>query len=212
MPRRSVNLAAPCAIIAFLAASCGNSDDRAATVPAPSTSASTAAGQPAAASSKLLALADMPTGFSQTQPSPDSGTSRLSGCPNLDNAKHQGPTAEADFNAGDLGPFVTETIATHVSEADAKAAVAEAKKAINSCRAFSDGSAHFKLASLSFPKLGDDTVALRLTATTSGVTLTGDLVEIRSGELVALITNLGLKADSGLTETVAHKAVGKLAS
>ena len=88
--------------------------------------------------------------------------------------------------------------------------------ALSQCCTFStkaeDGSTvTMDLGPLSFPKLGEETFALRIPADSQGLTLAGDMVVIRQDAVGILITNLALgTVDTQLTETVARTALAKL--
>lgn len=207
----------------LILSACGGGDDRAATLPPEEAAGPTTqsrAPQPAQRTeaelrAALLTVTDLPAGFT-VDTSPESA-STTSGCEQLDALKRQGGSElEARFTKGSYGPFVSETLKQGPSEAATHDALVKMSGALSQCRTFStkadDGSTvTMKLGPLSFPKLGDETFALRMTADSQGLTLAGDMVVIRQDAVGILITNLAFgTVDTQLTETVAHTAVAKL--
>jgi hypothetical protein len=231
-------IAALCAAV-LLAACSGSGDDRAQTVPAPTTTAANGAPAETANSSDtappseaapadvkltkaqikkaLLTINDMPTGYS-IDSSNDDDDDTPSGCKPLDSLPDtdQYPdSAEINFTKGSFGPFVGEGI-TALPEGQAHKLLGELADALSKCSTFSskndDGTTtKATLQPLSFPKLGDETFAVRLAMDAEGFPLTLDLVVVRSGSNLLLIDNAGIgTVDSSVTESVTRKAVKKL--
>ena len=180
----------------------------------------------------LLALADMPTGYSAgtpktaNSPAPDNSTSL--GAPNAEcerlfnqfdegSAGEQGQ-ATIEFRKSATGPFIRHTLESYRDAAALRASLMKIREAVDKCGEFSvgdaDGQAKVKIAAASFPKLGDDTAAFQLeaTVTTEGrrVPVGGYLVAVRIGNVVSTIISFGVpKSDAAETEQIARKAVDK---
>ncbi|MCY7365958.1 MAG: hypothetical protein LH469_11715 [Frankiaceae bacterium] len=70
----------------------------------------------------------------------------------------------------------------------------------------------FTLAALSFPKLGDDTVALAITGTTPDFTIKINVAIVRLGRNVMSVTQGGLTADAAVLEQASRTGLDKLAA
>jgi hypothetical protein len=71
----------------------------------------------------------------------------------------------------------------------------------------------FRLSALSFPKLGDDTFAVRMSTDAEGLSVVIDVIVVRRSGVMMLLTNAGVGVgtpDSATTETVARKALDKV--
>lgn len=235
---RWVSLAFVCSIALV---GCGGQPDRADTLPladeatgatteAPRTTESKAPVAPAVknstltaaqAKSSLLTLDDMPTGWTQQKPDPDDDEDptvtpkRCSAV--LDAVDQQGkPLAEATavFSPSDLGPELDHTVTSWP-----RSQLPILKKltdAFRQCPKFTstskDGSsATFEATGLSFPNLGDRTLALRLKAKTDGINLVLDVVYIAKGNNGVTLMVTGLQPlDGAVLEGFAKKAVAHL--
>lgn len=170
----------------------------------------------ASLSGKLLAVADMPTGFS-VDTSTGSPDSTPSGCPAFDTTKtvKKFPAyVEAKFSAGGFGPQIEEALAS-ASVTQVRSAFADFAKAVASCPHFdipdsSGGTDRVSLSALSFPRFGDGTYALRMSIKSSTLTVEGDLVLVEKGNVLMLVANIGLTTDSKVTSQVVSKAYAKL--
>jgi hypothetical protein len=169
----------------------------------------------------VLTLDDMPTGYSVGEDS-SSSDDALKGCPQLEalDADTTQPVAkaEAQFQAGQLGPFIQHEVA--VSEkGKAHDEFAKLRSAVDApgCQSFSqptdNGTATYRLGPLSVPRLGDETFALRLTGDKAAYNVTLDLVAERIGDsvsvlVVATVPLLGGPAPA--LDPLAHRADEKL--
>ena len=71
----------------------------------------------------------------------------------------------------------------------------------------------YELAPLSFPKIGDQTFAFRMTVETSLLSAESDFVYVRAGDFVIEVGNVAVgSVDSDLTATPVQKALEKLQS
>jgi hypothetical protein len=149
----------------------------------------------------LLTIKDLPAGYSRTTAS-SSKSDAVGSCANAKDPL-EGATraqAEADFGRGTFGPFIFEVIAQQRPGTAAKGMTAF-RKLLARCSSFNsrgaDGTSttgHFTPES--FPRLGDDTIALRLRLQTHGgdslnVSLAGDVVVVRTGDVVTLVMQAG---------------------
>jgi len=217
--------------------------DRATTLsgsPAPTASASASASQErtgggtldaAQVSSALPVVTDLPTGWT-TDPAKtalgesaedDDDTVAPPSCravfDRLDRKGAPAATAEASagFTKGGLGPFLGVKISSFASDVPAGTLSAVAR-ALDQCPTFSvvddkDGAVTFTATPLSFPRLGDETLAFRLSATLDNTPFTSDLVVVRVGRTTVTVTQIGLSAtgtDPAAGEQAARTAVRKL--
>ncbi|MCX9191614.1 hypothetical protein C3Y87_09340 [Carbonactinospora thermoautotrophica] len=216
-----ITIAAGFLAVGLLLAGCGGSSDRATTLPEQKPSQAAAQGNKkltqADLQSALLTVTDMPTGFTvDTSTKSSENDDELSGCAAMDSVKKQdGPKAEANFTKGSFGPFVGEELAL-LGEEQARKSMSMLNEVLAKCRTFTSKDDNgetvtVKLNTLSFPKIGDDTYALRVTLGSGGIAVDADVITIRRGGVLILITNAQLGSpDSQLTETVARKALAKV--
>ncbi|MCW2746024.1 MAG: hypothetical protein JWM48_2574 [Mycobacterium sp.] len=231
---RAASLAVLVAIPVVLSAagcSSSSSDSRATTVDPPSSSAS--AGAPAGGSAThssltqaqaqaaLLSVTDLPTGWTAdtSSTSPDSG---FSGCSALEavggHSKANRAKAEGSFTAGGVGPLLQEMVAVPSDETAAQA-MTKLRSALNTCRSFTSTDADgkkttFTTSALSFPKLGDETFAVQITAPNPLGQLVADVVVVRLGNTVVELAYAGLGAtvNGAQLEELGRKAVQKAQS
>ena len=178
----------------------------------------TAAGLPSAdqLKSALLVLADFPAGWSvstSNESSADNTTGSSCGVTATPTPSDE-VKAGVDFQQTDLGPFVSEEI-TVLPEGEMQAAWDQLKQSL-SCPQYTDTDSEgtpttYQLTQLSIPKMGDDSIAVHLTGTTSGYAFQVDTVFVRIGNYVVSIANLSLdQVDNDLTTTITQKAVDRL--
>lgn len=229
-------------LVALFAAACGGGENRATTIeptgsPAAEATDSTTAPEEVektttaaetemeteqAANSPdelLLMLGDMPTGWT-TAPEmvtgdDDGGATGFCGEPPIDEQFEPSAEAEAAFKKDDFGPFVNHAVATYESR-EAEQAMDAALEAAQSCQEWTeteDGEeTTFTLQPVSFPTVGDQTVAFRINAESQDFTFTGDVVFWRRGDLISLFSHLAFQGglDSDLTEELVMAADDKL--
>jgi hypothetical protein len=181
--------------------------------------------------SVLLAVADLPTGYAE-QPSDDTPEPEsLSQADNPECAKlfdqfegsgaASDPVAEAtvEFAKGEAGPFVNQSLQSHQDQAVLAETLRVIPDVVSKCGEFSetgaDGKLTIRMSNASFPAIGDQTVAMQVTAsgTTNGIELTigGYLVMTRVASTVNMIAHFGLRqVDAAETEQIVRKAVDKL--
>lgn len=172
----------------------------------------------------LLALADLPSGFS-VEPADESGpdpkaTSKQAACARLvvlTNAEHPPGSragAEQAFSAGQEGPFIDETLDAMGSTQAVAALQRSFRTAIRSCRKLTlsvpgEGRSTVTVREISAPQSGTDPVAVRFNADNGpleGLELT--LVSTGVNDVVLGLTIVaGLPEDiDGATEAAVDKA------
>lgn len=167
----------------------------------------------------LLTLGDMPTGWT-TAPEmvsgdDEGGATGFCGEPPIDEQFEPSAEAEAAFKKDDFGPFVNHAVAIYESR-EAEQAMDAALEAAQSCQEWTeteDGEeTTFTLQPVSFPTVGDQTVAFRINAESQDFTFTGDVVFWRRGDLISLFSHLAFQGglDSDLTEELVMAADDKL--
>ena len=121
---------------------------------------------------------------------------------------------EATFRKSVLGPYLAVGISSYSGEMKDEqfAAVVEA---FNDCPSFTvtdaDGPAKFTASPLSFPNLGDETLALRFAASAQDTDFEVDAISVRVGHNVISVLQIALAGlDSGASEKAALSALANL--
>lgn len=169
----------------------------------------------------LLALQDMPTGYSAVTIA-DSSTGVCQGPTTTALLQQAGPTAvvSAYFAKSEtIGPVVYERLLSYPTPAAAKTAIKTIKDTFTKCTAWdevdSSGQAsHNTLAAESTSKTGDQTLAFRYTShpqsDLNAVSSSFDFLYIRKGNVFVQISQGGLSTDADLTQQFVGKAMKKL--
>ena len=157
----------------------------------------------------LLTIDDMPAGFSLGT-TPDDNGRGVCGQPAASSVVPSLAEARISFTRGAAGPVVQQVSASY-EQAKAVEYMAKVRES-STCTTYADEEAdgivsNNTVAEVSFPKLGDDTLALRV-GNDHG--LNADIVFIRIGDTVTRVGVAGLTIDSALTEEVARKAEAKM--
>jgi hypothetical protein len=216
-----VRLAAASLIAALSLTGCSGSDraDTAATTSSGATSAAPKQDKPktkplptqAQVDKAMLKVTDLPTGYA-VDPDPDSDDDSASQSSNpkctallektdakkkdassLGNAPRK---AEAAFQADDFGPFVSHNVGVWATDDGPKKGMDSFREVISTCRSWTetdkDGTkAKITLSALSFPKLADETIALRMRLELSGplkITANADVVAVRKDSAISVVT------------------------
>jgi hypothetical protein len=179
----------------------------------------------------LLALADLPPGFSLekddvgddadvTVSSKDTRCAKLVAFTNADNPPGSKASAAQSYSGGAQGPFIDETIDAMGSPASARALQKSFKQAITACRTMSlkvpgEGTSPISVREVSAPDVGTDPVAVRFTATAGP--LQGFEVTVATAavdDVVVAVTVInGLPEDiEGATTAAVEKAQDTLAA
>lgn len=232
---RWVRRAALVVAVALIGASCGDDDDQSRTVEdttssTPEASASQEAGTestetstttteapaPSAMDSVVVSLQDLPTGWTASTPEEDEKDDEICDGHDPFNAVEPVEEAESHFEQGSFGPFLSSVAGRYASADDAQGVLDAVADAVDQCQTFTDvdddgNEMTYTFAALSFPKLGDDTYAARLSATTPIGPLALDFALARDGDAVVAVINGGLgAADTALTESMLRLMVHRL--
>ena len=214
-------------LVLALLASCGGDNktpDRAGSAaPADSTSKYSTLAK-SELKSVVLSLDEMPTGFAvdpdPSEESEDDFTSGDPGCQALvessDNKENEVAQAVVAFTQGDFGPFVEETVSI-AKIGTAADNFSDARKGLKDCDSYvagtGDDTAKIKVGAMSFPNLGDETLAYQRSGDASGFPFTGHAVAVRLGDNVVFVTALGIggaAVESETLEKIARLAVKKV--
>jgi hypothetical protein len=159
----------------------------------------------------LLQVQDLPVGYRRVAGS-GSGSNFSSCGPKI---AHSVARAEADFAKGPNGPFVFDVLKEAPAGTGATT-MTNLEARIAGCHTFShknaDGSIDtYRVRLISFPALGDQSVAFRLDATIGGVRFHSDSMVIRRGDILVMVAQGGLgAADPSLLLELSHKALQRL--
>ncbi len=169
----------------------------------------------------LLTINDMPTGWAETSLEQDTAADTICGVSFVAN---DGLVASArkTFSKAAFGPFFTEVIDLY--EPRTGELVFESfADALGNCQGYTDtdletgNTTVYNVAPLSFPKLGDATVAVRITsaeATLLGVA-TFDVILIRKGEVILFVGHISVGfegPDSEANEALTRAAYQRMQS
>ncbi|MGF1662127.1 MAG: hypothetical protein ACFCVG_06600 [Kineosporiaceae bacterium] len=174
----------------------------------------------------LPTVGDLPTGWTvETAPAAapeeeDNSTISPPGCSVLfDGLRETGGTREsaatATYSAGTLGPVLDVEIRYYPNGFDASALDGFAE-ALGQCPTFAiqdpeDGSITFAASPLSFPDLGDSTLAVRLAGETDRLEVVSDTVAIGLDRYQVLLVSGGLTTmDPAALETIARSTVDRV--
>lgn len=229
------------AVLMLILTACSGSD-RAATIDPP------AAAQENAASSEqlqaaLLTIQDLPTGWTTAPPQPSPTTPSTEAdeptgfCNRPIIIREEVPASvETEFTkGGELSNRLLQLVVSYDNARQASKAFDDIAQAAQECTSWEESdestTSALTLQSLSFPKLGDDTLAARMGGEIKSkpnpseefsFDITGnvaaDIVVIRSGQLITVLGQLGVgifgpaSIDSTETETIARRAVDRLES
>ena len=225
--------------IALLGA-CSRNDDRAsstqATPPANTSAASpqaastgtagaTAAASPRAAvdvSRALLTLDDLPAGWTSVEAPPSDSDLDTGFCGAGSAPVTRLGRAAAEFEAAASGLIVTQIVAAY-APGDAKRVMDFLRDTLKGCTEWRETDAEgrefvYRFASLPFPRLGEQTLAVRMNVEAPGGSVQTDLVIVQRGDAATLLANIasgprgGASVDSTLTERLARRADARLAA
>jgi hypothetical protein len=216
------------AATATVAAGCGGSSTKKPTGSAVSASTSVTPFSQAELEQRLLALSDMPPGYTVE---PSSSSSSAGGgvsssdpaCQPLADLGAKGKPPESfasaetpQFDGSATGPFIDSDLASFATPAAAQAFLDKITAAIQGCKQFTETEADgtkidISVSPFSFPAKGDSSSATRLGLSIAGQPVQADVVVARVGSTLVAVTNTGLQAtDSALTESIIDKAIAKV--
>ena len=120
------------------------------------------------------------------------------------------------FSASQTGPDITEALLQYTVSA-AEDQMKQFAAVANVCSSFPANEQGIVLkvtiSREAFPSFGDETLALRVSAVVvraDNQTVTSDVIAVRRGGTVVVVTNAGVPLDAALTRTVASAAYAKL--
>jgi hypothetical protein len=97
----------------------------------------------------------------------------------------------ASYEESISGPFASQSLSLYDSPGNAAAVISQLRTAYEACPAtgysYADGS-WMNLAPISFPGVGEESFALRLTVGQGEFALEADMVVFRSGKVVSMVT------------------------
>ncbi|MGL5851856.1 MAG: hypothetical protein ACRCZD_13845 [Phycicoccus sp.] len=175
----------------------------------------------------LLTVGDLPTGWAAAEPEPeeeDESTIEPASCQRLFDqmdsaklevkAKHK---AKASFEQGGMLGIQLEEEVSSFADDGQSGRVKELAEALTTCPKVTivDGGERtpMTMAGLSFPNLGDQTLAFRATLTSDGVDVVADIVFVAVGRNVITFTAGGLQPMPGTDfEAIARAGVSKVAA
>jgi hypothetical protein len=140
----------------------------------------------------LLTIDDMPTGWAGSPPEDDSDDDFCDDAPELVEPKIE---AEASYQEDEFGPIYFEAIGVYD---DANAYMDKLEEVVDACRSFTDvddegTETTGSIQPLSFPKLGEETFAMRASGEGGGFSFSGDFVIIRlSDDLIMMSGTVGI--------------------
>jgi hypothetical protein len=224
--RQALTWALCCVAIALAATACGAAGgskphDPARTSPAASRHPSAAPSPPADLTALLLRRRDLPRGFVSRPLTSRNLPSELTGCRRLQEltGRAVGRHEQVEFFRLPIGPWLDEAVIVPASgsAAELSAALAKAIAGCGSVTVTEEGE-RVRLAispgrSVSTAIAGQETHAFRARGRFGGFPLRMDIVLIRSGSVVVLLTNTALAGtiDPALTATVARAAGARAA-
>lgn len=174
----------------------------------------------------LPTVKDLPTGWSRdTEADDDEEDDEEISPPRCEDIFGDNTEAKATideeraFEADEWGPFLSAEIGTYEDEIPDDI-LDEVADALSTCKKFTSTDADgarttFRAEALSFPNLGEETLAVRMKVETEIIPAAIDLVMVRIGHNLILLTNTSLGAqglDSELLEKVGRQTVERLGS
>ena len=225
---------------ALMLAGCGSAPERAATI-GPQTGPAAAKQTPVAPKPKgagdalslaqvksaLLSVADMPTGWAQEKNTPDDNskaTIQPASCQKMFDdmdSKTSGKKArvkdKVSFSQGGmLGAQLEVEVASFAADnqGDKVEGLAKALTKCSTIKSTKGGETiELTMAGLSFPNLGDQTLALRATGKTAELTVIVDMVFVATGHNIVSFTAAGLQPLPGAElEKIARAGMAKVAT
>jgi hypothetical protein len=170
----------------------------------------------------LLALEDMPTGWTATQMSDDDveeidapDSELICDSEPIDEVLDPVADVEAEFSSSELGPFLIHSLILMPDREQGALAINTIREMF-SCSEWTtvDDAGEemvWHLNPVSFPTFGDDTFASRVTTEVMGFNIEMNLVVVQERSFIAFIMHWGLGSiDSAQTEEFVRRAVEKL--
>ncbi len=190
---RAVSVAVAVALLSSSACGVEHRDDALAPGASPGTGSGTGS---SAATSALISAADLPAGFADSGGQSAGYRQQVCGVDLEPSAPAR--TASARFSQGPVGPFVEQRVRVYADDT-ASSVMARLRTALAGCDQYdlaataSAPAASVAVEPLDLPQLGDESVGWRQVAR-SELPITTDVVLIRRGRTIVLVTSYALKA------------------
>lgn len=175
----------------------------------------------------LLTVQDLPTGYTVGASDEEEEDRSTAGGSDECSAKFEAlgeadeqdvsAEAEASFEGPSLGTILEQGLESYEDEDVPQQRFDDVLAVLSECPTFSDtddagSKTDYTVSSLSFPKMGDDTIALNIKVATSEFDGTVNFVVVRLGRNVMSVAQGGLTADVPTLELAVTKGLAKLAA
>jgi hypothetical protein len=168
------------------------------------------------AAAQLLIPTDLPSVYATVRVTQDPKKAKATSCKGLgaDETKGRKAVAVAAFQNATTSAQVQETISTY-DAARARELMGQVGALPTKCATYTqkegDTTISFSVTPLSFPKLLDETVAVKIVGKTSAGDAALDEVFMRKGSTLVVLVHGGLgQVDPALTEDLARRAAAKI--
>jgi hypothetical protein len=165
--------------------------------------------------SALLTVDDLPSGFTEAAVPDNGGLGDFKGCPLLDTSSSSDVNAQAALVFTSGATAVSETI-LQMSEDSARQSMSGLARVPSECHEFTANVSGLDVAFtpdvLDLASMGDETVALRLTAQVAGlpVAIEEHVVAVRHGRTILIVTHAAPgSTDRAVTESITRAAYEK---
>lgn len=118
--------------------------------------------------------------------------------------------ASTSFTQGAAGPYLTNVLARFADEDEARAFMDLTERVIESCREYEANGATVRLGPLDYPRFGDDTFVAAATGESQFGPLTGRIVYVRVGSLVASVETIAF-GDTEVSDNLVEHLSNELA-
>ena len=157
----------------------------------------------------LLTVEDMPTGWSIDEDDDDDSGPFGEGCAPLTALEKkypdEGDDAEIAFTQGELGPLFGEEVSSLDTADEVSTRIADLKEALGECPSFTykddrGATQRVTIAPVSFPTVGDESFAVRISVTFRGGRLGMTVVTARVRNHVLVMTGMTLTTVAGSSQ------------
>lgn len=173
----------------------------------------------------LLTVQELPTGYSAAASSDDDDDTATTGADDECSTKFaqlsaaegtEAAGAEAAFEGG-FGIVLEQSLESYEDSGELEQRFADVADVLSECPTFTDTDADgtvtdLQVSALSFPNLGDRTLALALTGVTEDLTVRLNIVIVQLGNHAMYLAQGGLAADAAVLEQAGRVGAAKLAA